>query len=177
MLAQIKYRNTDKKRIDELYALIIEQSRHQVFFDKYKVEDTVDGRFDMIVLHVSIVMIRLQQLGEVKKSQMLFDRLFLDMDRACREMGIGDLSVPRHVKRMMLAFNGRIQSYKTLLEGDDADGLKEFLIRNVYGGEQIISDEELGAFITYIKSAYIHCLTLDTQHIMDTDNVFVDAPA
>ncbi len=176
MLAQIKHRNTDKKRIDELYALIIEQSRHQVFFDKYKVEDSVDGRFDMIVLHVSIVMIRLQQLGEVKKSQMLFDRLFLDMDRACREMGIGDLSVPRHVKRMMLAFNGRMQSYKTLLEGNDADGLKAFLIRNVYGGEQIISDEELGALIAYIKRAYAHCLTLDMQHIMDADNVFVDAP-
>ena len=95
--------------------------------------DTVDGRFEMIALHCFILMRRLQAAGDKKLSQALFDRFFKTMDRSLREMGVGDLGVPKHMKRMMQGFNGRANHYELALKNNDADELQKALIKNVYG--------------------------------------------
>lgn len=119
---------------DLSYALVVEQARRPVFFTDYGVPDTLDGRFELICLHAFLYLYRLKAGGPraSRLSQSFFDRMFADFDRSLREMGTGDLSVGKHVKRMARAFYGRILAYEEGLAGDDA-ALGAVLARNVFG--------------------------------------------
>ncbi|MSP83405.1 MAG: ubiquinol-cytochrome C chaperone [Alphaproteobacteria bacterium] len=96
------------------------------------VPDSLDGRFDMIILHVILAMWRLRAMGGEgeKLARGLVDTLFADMDRSLREMGVGDLGVGRRVKAMARAFHGRILAYETAL-AEGQDSLAAALTRNV----------------------------------------------
>src|SRR5260221_10624590 len=121
--------------ISSLYGMIVAQARLPCFYREYAVADTVNGRFDLLVLHLATVLDRLGEEGELRElGQALFDRFCQDMDHNLREMGIGDLSVPKEMQRMGEAFYGRAQAYKAALVASAQDALVEALTRNIYGG-------------------------------------------
>ncbi len=135
-----------------LYTGVVTQARQPAFYGPYGVPDSVDGRFDLIVLHVFLVMNRLKQEQErtADLSQALFDLLFLDMDQSLREMGVGDVGVGKRIKAMVQAFYGRISAYESgLQEGDEA--LKAALKRNLYGTVEA-SPAQLDAATGYIHA-------------------------
>lgn len=137
-----------------LYPLIVKKARNTVFYQSLGVPDTMTGRFDMIVLHVVLVVNRLKDEGKagVKLSQALFDRFFLDMDYSLRETGVGDLSVPRHIKRMMQGFNGRREAYEQALASGDDQVLAETLKRNLYGTIANLDDNMVNNVVEYVKT-------------------------
>ena len=47
--------------ISTLYGMIVAQARLPTFYRDYAVADTVNGRFDLIVLHLAMVLDRLAQ--------------------------------------------------------------------------------------------------------------------
>ena len=108
-----------------LYKTAVARARDPVFYARYAVPDSLDGRFDMIALHVFLVLHRLKQEGDPTKAlaQILFDTMFADMDESLRELGVGDLSVGRRVKTMAEALYGRIAAYQAALDADDEDEL------------------------------------------------------
>ncbi|MCA0432519.1 MAG: ubiquinol-cytochrome C chaperone [Proteobacteria bacterium] len=116
-----------------LYGAIVASARQERFYADWLVPDTVDGRFDMIVLHMFLVLDRLGQEGAYAESirQQLTDTFFDDMDRSLREMGVGDLSVGKKVRRMAEAFYGRVTAYAKGLETGEA-GLAESIARNIF---------------------------------------------
>lgn len=124
----------EKRAAQGLYAEILRQARLPVFYREGAVADTLDGRFDMIALHAILVMRRLGKAGGQGPavSQALFDLMFLDMDESLREMGVGDLTVPKKVKEMGEAFFGRAAAYRAALDKADRAGLEEALARNLY---------------------------------------------
>lgn len=117
-----------------LYHGIVEQARQPVFFAAYGVPDTLDGRFELIAVHAFLVLNRLkaERARTTEVAQELFDTMFADMDRALRELGVGDLAVGKHIKRMAKAFYGRIVSYERGLSAGEAV-LGEALERNLFG--------------------------------------------
>ncbi len=120
--------------ISSLYGMIVAQARLPCFYREYAVADTVNGRFDLLVLHLAAVLDRLGEEPQLRDlGQALFDRFCQDMDHNLREMGIGDLAVPKAMQRMGEAFYGRAQAYKAALASGD-DVLAEALTRNIYGG-------------------------------------------
>jgi cytochrome b pre-mRNA-processing protein 3 len=123
-----------RRRLAEgIYARVVARSRDPWFYESCDVPDTVDGRFDMIVIHAHLLFRRLAALAEEGEllSQAVFDVMFKDMDRSLREMGVGDLSVGKHVKGMAKAFYGRTQLYEEgFIAGDEA--LKKALRDNIY---------------------------------------------
>ncbi|WP_439633710.1 ubiquinol-cytochrome C chaperone family protein [Glycocaulis sp.] len=123
-----------KARASQLYEAILAEARAPRLYAELGVPDTVDGRFDMIVLHAALVMRRLREEGEggQKLAQALFGRLFDDMDAALREMGIGDMSVGKKIKTMAEAFYGRAAAYDGALKAGDAGQLKAVLWRNLF---------------------------------------------
>lgn len=124
-----------KTAADLAYRRVIEQSRAPGFFIAAGVPDTLDGRFELICLHAFLYLHRLkrEQRQAAALGQRFFDLMFADFDRGLREMGTGDLSVGREVKRMAQAFYGRIAAYEAgLAAGDDA-ALLPALARNLYG--------------------------------------------
>lgn len=126
--------------ISTLYGMIVAQARLPVFYRDYAVADTVNGRFDLIVLHLALVLDRLaQDPASQSLGQGVFDLFCRDMDDNLREMGIADLKVPKEMRRMGEAFYGRSQAYlnaipAALQPGDSGRALIEALSRNIYGG-------------------------------------------
>ena len=121
--------------ISTLYGTIVAQARLPCFYQDYAVADTVNGRFDLIVLHLSLVLDRLSTEPSLRDLwQALFDRFCQDMDHNLREMGISDLKVPKEMRRIGEAFYGRAQAYRTALACADDLLLGEALARNVYDG-------------------------------------------
>jgi cytochrome b pre-mRNA-processing protein 3 len=116
------------------YRRVARHARRPVFFADYGVPDTLDGRFELVCLHAFLYLNRLkvERPRANQLCQSFFDRMFADFDRALREMGIGDLSVGKHIKRMAHAFFGRIRAYESGLTGGDAQ-LEAALARNLYG--------------------------------------------
>jgi cytochrome b pre-mRNA-processing protein 3 len=110
----------DPDTISALYGMIVAQARSPCFYRDYAVADTVNGRFDLIVLHLALVIARLTpEVGLRGLGQGLFDRFCQDMDHNLREMGVGDLKVPKEMRRMGEAFYGRAQAYQAALSAAD----------------------------------------------------------
>jgi cytochrome b pre-mRNA-processing protein 3 len=112
-----------------LYGAIVAASRREDFYLKHGVPDTVDGRFDMIVIHMFLVLERLNGQSHLDFRQALTDMFFKDMDRSLREMGTGDLSVGKKVRKMAEAFFGRIKAYG---EAANEAEFSEAIKRNVF---------------------------------------------
>ena len=161
-------RREKQEMVDALYAKAVAQARQPVFYADREVPDTVDGRFDMLVLHVFLLLHRLGGEGREMKAvtQELFDLMFADMDRSLREMGVSDMSVGKRVKEMARAFYGRVDAYEPVL--GDAEKLKVALARNLYRGQEV-SDASLAAMAHYIQTQVAALAALDAASIAAPD--------
>lgn len=137
MVFQRLFKGRDTKHAAAaLYASVVEQSRRPELYTVLGVPDTIDGRFDVLVLHVHLILRRLRHDGDgtADFAQALFDALFFDMDRTLRAMGVGDMSVGKRVKDMIRAYYGRVAAYETALQTSDDAALLDTLRRNVFAG-------------------------------------------
>jgi cytochrome b pre-mRNA-processing protein 3 len=118
----------------ELYTQAVQAARRPWFYGRLSVPDTLDGRFDMIALHVVLLLHRLRPAGESgpRLAQAVFDAMFADMDFNLREMGVSDMNVGKRNKQMWEALHGRAMAYEAAL--DDPAALAEALGRNVWRG-------------------------------------------
>lgn len=114
----------------EAYGAIVAAARHPLFYVAWGVPDTVDGRFDMITLHTFLVLDRLKGTAGAFRQE-LVDELFRDMDRSLREMGVGDLSVGKKVRKIAEVFYGRLAAYDKVLAGGHEE-ITEAIARNVF---------------------------------------------
>lgn len=138
-----------EKHARTLYSQIVVQARRAEFYDACGVPDTLDGRFEMVVLHTFLVLYQLRQLDDESLGQALFDTMFMDMDENLREIGVGDLSVGKRVKQMVSAFYGRVAAYETGLSGEEG-ALEAALERNLYGTVEVKA-AELTAMAAYLR--------------------------
>lgn len=156
-----------------LYGAAVAQARLPVFYLVGAVPDTLDGRFDLLALHVFLVLRRLRVGGAAAAdlAQSVFDLMFADMDSNLREIGVGDLSVGRKVKTMAEALMGRIAAYDPGLT--DHEVLAEALRRNLYRGAAI--EPAAVQFVARYVSAAANDLALqDTAALLDGRILFVD---
>ena len=133
MILQLFASRPAKSTIDALYGAIVAQARLPVFYLAYGVPDTVEGRFDMIVLHLALTLRRLAGEAEPQRKlgQAIFDRFCGDMDHNLREIGVGDLSVPKEMRRLTEAFYGRAEVYERAVAATDDAKLAAALAKNV----------------------------------------------
>ncbi|RAH96972.1 ubiquinol-cytochrome C chaperone [Acuticoccus sediminis] len=124
------FRNKPDPAVRQLYEAVVAQARSPVFYTNYGVADTLDGRFEMVVLHITPFINALKD-GEAMgvDGQALFDHFLSDMDQNLRTIGVSDLSVPKKMKKMGAAFYGRYEAYLSA-RGDRAD-LAAAMARNV----------------------------------------------
>jgi cytochrome b pre-mRNA-processing protein 3 len=146
-------RKSIREAAELAYRRVVEQARQPVFFAEYGVPDTLDGRFELICLHAFLYLHRLKRdrPQSAGMSQAFFDTMFADFDRALREMGTGDLSVGRHVKRMAQGFYGRIRAYQEGVEADDS-ALAAALERNLFGTVREAA-QQTEAMMKYVHAA------------------------
>ncbi len=166
---------------DTLYFQAVEAARHPDLFLEYEVEDNVDGRFDLISLFVILIQKRLLILDTVSArgfSQVLANTMWQDMEHSVRELGVGDLAVPKHVKRMVGAFQGRARAYEKALNQEASEqqfeSLKHVIWRNVYR-ESAGKDAQIEKLTIYILSVFSYLKGTSEEKLM-TGNIFFEAP-
>ncbi|CAA7613288.1 conserved hypothetical protein [Magnetospirillum sp. LM-5] len=136
-----------------LYRALVTQSRQPVFYTDLGVADTLEGRFDLLILNAYLLVRRLGRIetDEAREvSQATFDLMFADMDQNLRELGVTDTGVGKRVRRMAEAFYGRLAAYdKARDEGEAA--LAAALGRNLY---QKVSPtpEQVAAMMAYMRA-------------------------
>lgn len=119
----------------EAYRSIVAQSRQVRFYAEWGVPDTVTGRFDMISLHLALMLRRLKgdSLGR-PFGQQLVEAFFRDMDESIRELGVTDLGVPGRIKKMGNAFYGLAEALDAPLAAGDQGAVEAVLLKNIYDG-------------------------------------------
>lgn len=162
----------ERRRCDRaaanLYLRVVEQARRPDFYTGFGVPDTLEARYDMIVLHAWLLLRRLGTVpGEAVKtlSQTTFDLMFTDMDRNLREMGVTDLRVGKRVQRMAEAFYGRAGAYDKAL-GEGPEAFHAALARNLYQAEPAASTH-LAAMAAYVKAQVAHLDAQDEGVLLD----------
>lgn len=132
--------------IEAIYGMIVTQAREPLFYRDLGVADTVNGRFDLLLVHLWLLLRRIRPVqGGPEIAQALFDRFCDDMDANLREMGVGDLAVPKRMQAFGEAFYGRTAAYDmALTEGEQA--LAQAFCRNVLNGENLPGAHRLAAY-------------------------------
>src|SRR5271163_2824615 len=143
------FRPRPDSNIATLYGAIVAQARSTMFYSRYGVPDTVEGRFELIVLHLVLVLRRFGQNGAPEQQsaavaingpgrglghvagQQLFDVFCGDLDDNLREMGVGDMAVPRRMRHFGEAFYGRQAAYCAALAEPGEEALEKALARNI----------------------------------------------
>jgi cytochrome b pre-mRNA-processing protein 3 len=126
-----------------LYVALSDAARNPFFYhpapEGAEVPDTLDGRYDMLIAHLFLALRRLKQIGGTEAfQQALIECFFSDLDRALREMGVGDLGVGRRIRAMADGFHGRITRYEAA--HIDAAAWRAALADNVYRGDATRAD-------------------------------------
>ncbi|MHA1560406.1 MAG: ubiquinol-cytochrome C chaperone family protein [Alphaproteobacteria bacterium] len=121
----------------DLYTTIVAQARQPALYRRLAVPDTVDGRFEMVVLHTVLLFHRLRPEGQEGQdlAQRVFNLFVTDMDMSLREMGVGDFGVPKRMKDVGRSFYGRIDTYGKPFADLDQSKLSEALHRNLFPTE------------------------------------------
>lgn len=132
--------------IARLQDRVVAASRRARFYGALGVPDTIEGRFEMLALHLVLVLRRLRRLPPPADDvgQDLVDAFFRTLDASLRETGIGDGGVPRRMKGLAGAFYGRAAAYDAALDAGDAAALARALDRNVFEGRS--GGEALAAY-------------------------------
>ncbi|MGE0565152.1 MAG: ubiquinol-cytochrome C chaperone family protein [Pseudolabrys sp.] len=154
MIISLFRRDRQPDTISILYGMIVAQARLPVFYRDFAVPDTVNGRFDLIVLHLALVLRRLKgdQSSYPQAGQQLFDRFCADMDGNLREMGVADLKVPKEMRQIGEAFYGRAHAYDAALAEPGLDALAQVLSRNILDGA-VGTAPRLAAYIRAVDRA------------------------
>ena len=133
-------RRSQTHTIRALYGAVVAQARVGVFYADFGVPDTIEGRFDLIVLHLVLLLRRLGSDSDLGRSlgrdlgQHLFDEFCQDLDANLREMGVGDLAVPKRMQGFAEAFYGRQAAYLEAIAAADRQAFENALSRNIFTG-------------------------------------------
>lgn len=133
MLKALRRASARAKAARSLYDALIFQARQPVFFADFGVQDTLDGRFDMVTLHAWLVLDRVHAAGLAPLAKHLTDTIFIGFDEALRDLGAGDIGMGRKIKAMREAFNGRMQAYDS---AESEQELASAIMRNVFRGNE-----------------------------------------
>ena len=146
-----KPRLTPAGTIEAIYGMIVTQAREPIFYRDLGVPDTVNGRFDLLLLHLWLLLRRLRTVaqGGTELAQALFDRFCEDMDDNLREMGVGDQTVPKRMRAFGEAFYGRVQAYDQACDQateTGAEALAQAICKNILNGTGIDQARRLAAY-------------------------------
>jgi len=137
-----------------LCAAVVARARDPVFFARFGVKDTLDGRFDLVTLHAWLVLERLNVAGAASLAQTFVDTVFVGFDEALRELGAGDIGMGKRVKKLASAFYGRMRAYD---EAQDEAAMEAALVRNLYRGASQPGAKTLARYVLGVKARLKAC--------------------
>ena len=168
-------RQPSREIIDALYEAIVASARQPRFYSQWEVPDTPLGRFEMLSVHMFLFLDRARggspALSEL--AQDLTDEFFKDVEHSLRELGIGDLGVPKRIKKLAKMFYGRAEVYRQALAAQDSAALQAALARNVCPDRA--DWPQAAPLAAYVERAAALLATQDEQEILAGRLRFPDA--
>lgn len=149
IMLQNLFRTRPRERLGQpLYELAVRQARQPGFYTTLGVADRIDARFELYTLQVLLLVMRLRDEGErgAEAGQALFDTYVSALDHALRELGVGDISVGKKMRKLGEALYGRMTAYEGPLRDGDAAALSAGLARNVYESDDPAVGAALAAY-------------------------------
>jgi len=142
-----------RRKAQEIYGAVVAQARHPRFYACHGIPDTPEGRYEMIVLHLFLVLEHLRRAGSAHEelSRMLIETFVTDMDDAMRELGVGDLTVPRKVKAAAAGFYSRSGAYRTALDTLDTRAPLAAIVEAMTGSAPL---PDRAGLERYLRSAF-----------------------
>lgn len=149
MLTWWRARSRAGRTATDLYGSIVTAARRAPFYASHGVPDTPDGRFAMVVVHTYLVLERLRQEGTPGQSlsRALIEAFVTDMDDCMREMGVGDLTVPRKVKKAAGALYDCAEAFRAASTAGDETALADALHRNLLPSEPLAVASGIATFM------------------------------
>lgn len=146
----------NRKMMDALHGQLVQATRQDVFYTQYGVADTFDGRFETLLLMASLVLMRLNALPAPapEAGQELVDTMMRHFDITLRQEGVGDVTVPKRLKKYAQALAGRYSAYAAAIESNDEAKLQESLARNLGEGVNVV---RLSHYVFAAHSAFATC--------------------
>jgi cytochrome b pre-mRNA-processing protein 3 len=174
MLDFFNARTDMRRKAGEIYGAIVTQARRPAFYAGLGVPDTPSGRYEMVVLHLFLVLERLRSApGGADLPRLLVEAFIADMDDSLREMGTGDLTVPKKVRRAATGLYERSMAYKAALAAGDVDALAAVLTEHAYAG----SDAQLASSLArYVQAAAAALAATDAGQVADGSFEFAAVP-
>jgi cytochrome b pre-mRNA-processing protein 3 len=153
MLASLKTRAEMRRKAGEIYGVIVTQARQPDFYSVLGIADTPSGRYEMVVLHLFLVLewLRTARSAAPALPRLLVEAFIADMDDSLREMGTGDLAVPKKVRRAAAGLYERSTDYKAALLAGDGLALAGALAKHAYAGGVVNKASQ--ALATYVRGA------------------------
>ncbi len=150
-----------------LYERIVAAARKPVLYERGGVPDSLDGRVECIALHAFLVFRRMTgQPGWDVVGGALSDEIVADFDRSLREMGVGDMSIGKKVKKLAQAFFSRFDGYWGAVNGaDGADDLPDVLRRGLFLGKPV-TEAQVAAMVDYFDRQSTHLFGQDAANIL-----------
>ena len=156
-----KVKKVQREDAFSLYLDCVKKARQPVFYNDLQVPDTLESRFEMLCLHAVFLMEWLYKNNQNDLAQKLFDVMFLDIDHNLREAGVGDLAVPKRIKKMMEMFKGRAFAYR--------DGFKNGVLEDVIERNVGVTDRScVKALAEYVSHSFEHIETISFEDGMET---------
>lgn len=142
-----KRKVTDRHALD-LYVHAVNQARQPAFYTDMGIADRIDARFELYTLHVLLLYVRLRHQDErsAELAQKLFDHYVSSLDNALRELGVGDVSVGKKMRKLGEAVYGRMVKYEKAISERDGNALSQSIARNVFESEDIEQGRKLAAY-------------------------------
>lgn len=152
-------RDPHRSLIAKLHGDIVAAARNPALYRDYRVADTLDGRFELLILHAGLLVRRLNAASAPgpELAQRLSDEVFANLDAGLRETGVSDIGVPKKMTKLAEAFMGRVGAYEKTL-GDEA-ALTEALARNVFAGQ----GGDAARLARYVRAAVARLETLSPE--------------
>ncbi len=158
-----------------VYETIVAAARQKRFYAQFQVPDIALGRYEMVSLHVFLALHRMRGDNQALKdlAQRVTDEFFKDVDHSLRELGIGDQSVPKRIKKLARMFYGRVNAYSLALDANDAEALAEALTRNIRPDlETWPSARHLSAYMLLVRD---HLAAIGDEALIAGEISFIDA--
>ncbi|MDR9761788.1 ubiquinol-cytochrome C chaperone family protein [Rhizobium redzepovicii] len=158
-------KNNNQAIVDRQYAVLTAGARMPEIYERLNVPDTVMGRFEMLSIAMILFFRRTRSSATSGQeiAQEIVDAFFQDIDYSIRELGIGDNSVPKRMKKLAGMFYGRLEAYSKAMDTGDAEALALALARNIYPESPVPAD--MSGLAHWMMAAEAHLSALAEEEI------------
>jgi cytochrome b pre-mRNA-processing protein 3 len=175
MLNFLNARTEMRRKAGRIYGAIVTQARRSDFYAELRVPDTPSGRYEMVVLHLFLVLERLRANPDAASPlpRLLVEAFIADMDDSLRELGTGDLAVPKKVRRAATGLYERSMAYKGALGLGNGAALARAIAEHVY---LTAESDRARMLAVYVRATASSLAAADMDELLDGKFGFPPVP-